>query len=69
MSTGRPPIVRMQRLGDRGVVADEVELGLAALGEQHLVRAGDPHLAPGELEHLRVLGGHARTVPERGSHK
>ena len=41
-----------QRLAHGGVVAHEVELRLAALGEQHLARAGDPHLAPGELEHL-----------------
>ena len=52
-----------QRLGDRRVVADEVELRLAALGEQDLVRARDPHLAPGELEDLGVLAGHAPTAP------
>ena len=48
---------------DRRVVADEVELGLAALAEQHLVRARDRHLAPGQLEHVRVVAGHVRTVP------
>ena len=47
-----------ERLGDRGVVADEVELRLAALGEQDLAGARDPHLAPGELEHLRVVCRH-----------
>ena len=39
-----------QRPGDRLVVADEVELGLAALGEEDLVRARDRHLAPGEVD-------------------
>ena len=50
-----------QRLGDGGVVADEVELRLAPLGEEHLAGTADPHLAPGELDHLRVVG-HAGTV-------
>ena len=67
MSTGRPPIARMQRLGHRGVVAHEVELRLAALGEQDLVGAGDPHLAPGELEHLGVGRPRARPYGACGS--
>ena len=46
-----------QRLADRGVVADEVELRLAALAEQHLAGARDPHLAPRQLEDL--LAAHA----------
>src|SRR5262249_35412247 len=45
----------------RLVVADEVELGHPGLLEEHLVRAGDPHLTPTELEQL-LLAGHARTV-------
>jgi hypothetical protein len=49
-----------ERLGRRGVVAHEVELGLAALGEEHLGRAGDPHLATGKLEDLGVVAGHER---------
>ena len=61
ISTGRPPIVRSSGSATARVVADEVELGLAALGEEDLVRAGDPHLAPGELDHLCVVG-HRRTV-------
>jgi hypothetical protein len=55
-----------ERFGHRGVVAHDVELRLAALGEQHLARSGDPHLAPGELEHLRVVAGHRPTVPGLG---
>ena len=66
MSTGRPPIARISGSRDRRVVADEVELGLAALAEQHLARAGDPHLPPGELEHLRIVAGHGVTVPAGG---
>ena len=41
-STGRPPMARSSGSRDRLVVADEVELGLAPLGEEHLVRAGSP---------------------------
>ena len=60
----RPPAHRAhERLGDRRVVADEVELRLAALGEQDLAGARDPHLAPRELEDLRVVVGHVPTVP------
>ena len=39
-----------QRLGDAQVVANEVELRLAALGEEHLVGRGDPDLAAVDLE-------------------
>ena len=41
MSTGRPPIVRIDGLGHREVIVDEIKLGLAALGEQHLSRAAE----------------------------
>jgi len=54
-----------QRLAHAEVVLDEVALGLAALGEQHLARAGEPDLAPVELEHLVVVAVHEPTVPIR----
>ena len=43
-------------LGHGQVVADQIELGLAPLGEEHLVGVGDPHLAPGQLEDHRLSG-------------
>ena len=53
-----------QRLADGDVVAGEVELGLAVLGEHHLVRAGDRDGATGDLDVDRgavvVLGHHRR---------
>ena len=66
---GAPAHRAHQRLGDGDVVADEVELGLAPLGEEHLVRAGDPDLAPGQLEHLGVVGAHAGTPLRRSCTK
>ena len=67
MSTGRPPIVAHERLRDREVVVDEVELGLAPLREQHLARARDAHRVPVDLELDRVVtAGHgldATAVP------
>ena len=59
ISTGRPPIVRMTGSADGQVVVDEVELGLAALGEQHLAGARDAHQVPVDLELDRVVApGH-----------
>ena len=55
MSTGRPPIVRSSGSLTREVVVDEVALGLAALGEQHLAGTREPDLAPVELEYLLVV--------------
>jgi hypothetical protein len=49
-----------QRLLDGLVVADEVELGVTALGEEHLARAGDRQLAPGCLDNHRVVHHHPR---------
>ena len=37
-----------QRPLERGVEVDEVQLGLAPLGKQHLARARDPHIAMAE---------------------
>ena len=51
------------RLGDREVVVDEVELGLAPLLEEHLARARDADVVAVDLELDRVvLLGHAGTV-------
>ena len=47
-----------QRFFDREVVLDEVELGLAALGEHHLVRAGDADGTPGDVELDVIPFGH-----------
>src|SRR5581483_11509916 len=49
-----------QRLGDRQVVPDEVELRLLPLGEEDFVGARDRELSPGDLEH--VLLSHGSTV-------
>ena len=46
---------REQRLADRLVVPDEVELGLAPLGEEQLVGMGDLDVATVDLE-LQVVG-------------
>src|SRR5690606_13713137 len=58
---------RHERPGHGQVVAGEVELGLPARGEDHLARAGDAHLPPGDAEHLDLTrarpGAHAATVP------
>ena len=52
---GRPPTRGAQeRLGDRQVVAHEVELRLPALREEHLVRARHRDGAPGDVEQLVV---------------
>jgi hypothetical protein len=49
---GRPPAGRPQQgLGDGEVVAHQVELGLAALREEDLVRARDRQIASGNLDH------------------
>ena len=47
-----------QRLGEAEVVVDEVELGLAVLGEEHLVGVRDVELVPVDLEDLLVGRGH-----------
>ena len=66
INAGRPPIAAHQRLGDREVVVDEVELRLAALGEEHLVGVGDRD-APSTVDldewrrHPSRLSGHAVT--------
>ena len=44
-----------QRLADAQVVLDEITLGLAALGEEHLAGAGEADLAAVELEDIRVV--------------
>ena len=44
----------------REVVVDQVELGVPARREDHLVRVGDRHLTPGDLQHRR--GRHAITI-------
>src|SRR5581483_12029179 len=49
-----------ERLRDGQVVPDELELRLAALGEEHLVGARDRELPAGDLEH--VLLSHGSTV-------
>ena len=54
-----------QRLLDRRVVAHEVELRDPGVREQQLARAGDPHLAPGQLEHLGFAAGHGHTLTAR----
>ena len=48
---------RAAPLGDRQVVPDEVELGVAGSREEHLVRVGDGDLAAGDLQDL-LAGGH-----------
>ena len=53
-STGRSPIARISGSLDGQVVADEVELRLAPLREEHLLRAGDRDRAAGGLH--RDLG-------------
>src|SRR5262249_43562143 len=59
----RPPARSAhERLGDGEVVAHEVELRLAALGEEDLVRARDRDALPGDVDDLLV--GH-RAVPVR----
>ena len=60
----RPPTHRpQQRRLDRLVVPDEVELGLAPLGEHHLVGAGHADRAARHLDLDRLVAGHRRTVP------
>ena len=55
----RPAARALQRaLGDREVVAREIELGVARLREQHLARIGDRHFASRDGEEL--LFGRAR---------
>ena len=66
-STGRPPIAPQDRLLDREVVVDEVELGVAPLGEEHLVGAGHRQLVAGQLEGDGDLLAHGRTVPPGAS--
>src|SRR3569833_3076601 len=39
---------------DGEVVADQVELGVPTGHEDHLVRVGDGHLTPGDLQDLRL---------------
>ena len=46
-------------VADAHVVPGQVELGLAARGEVHPVRAGDPNGSPIDLEFDAVGGGHA----------
>ena len=55
ISTGPAADRPHDRLGDRQVVVDEVELGLAPLREQHLARARDAHRVPVDLELDRVV--------------
>ncbi len=51
------------RLRHREVVVDEIELGLAALGEEHLARAGDAHRVPVDVELDRVaVPSHVETL-------
>src|SRR5262249_35081739 len=59
----RPPRDTAQRaLGDRDVIPGQVELRVAGLRKEDLVRVGDRHLAPGDFqEGLRRLR-HADSV-------
>ena len=50
-------------LRDRQVIEDQVALRVPRLGEEHLLRIGDGHLASGDLEHV-LLGRHGGTLPE-----
>ena len=63
---GRPPDAAQRAVGDRQVVADEVELGVAGLGEVDLVRVRDRDLAAADLEDL-LAGGHGETIPASGT--
>ena len=57
----RPPARAPQRsLRHREVIADDVQLGDASLGEIDLARVGDRHLAAGDLDHdpLRLARRH-----------
>ena len=59
-----PPSHRAHdRLADREVVAQQIQLGLAPLGKQHLARAREPQLVAVDLELDRVLRArHGQTV-------
>ena len=46
-------------LGNRQVVADQVQLGVPGVGEHDLVLVGDHNLAPAQLEHLLPRRRHA----------
>ena len=54
------------RLGDGEVVVDEVELGLVALGEQDLARAGDADGVPVDVELDRVAVARHELDPNLG---
>ena len=55
---GAPAHRAHERLGDGLVVADQVELGLAPLGEEDLVGAGDADGVARHLELDHLLGRH-----------
>ena len=46
-------------------MANEVELRLTALGEEHLVRRGDPDLAAVDLKELLLAGANADDATDR----
>src|SRR6266536_270626 len=61
----RPPVDASQRaVGHRHVVTDQVELRVARLREEHLVRIGDGHLDAVELEDLLLPPGHTHTISD-----
>ena len=63
----RPAAYAAQRaVGDRQVVADEVELRVAGLREVDLVRVRDGHVAIADPDDL-LAGRHPRTIPRRGA--
>ena len=61
-STGRPPIAAMSGSRDGEVVVDEVELGVAPLGEEDLAGVADGHGATGHVQLDGVVGRHPATV-------
>ena len=61
--------VRQHRLGDAGVVVDELPLGEAGLGKEDLVQVGDRQLAVADAHSLRAAlrRGAGRAGHERGA--
>ena len=68
---GRPPVGTQDRLGDREVVADEIEFGRPEAREEDLVGMRDVDAAAGNLDALAggsaVWARHLDRVPARES--